>query len=84
MYCKKCNTEIANNMKFCPYCGTSTQETDIRKCEVCGYSWLTGEDLCPNCGHNSQSKETFSVHDLMDKLCACHCRTCSCRNSVII
>ena len=55
-------------MKFCPNCGTSTQETDVRKCDVCGYSWLTGEDLCPNCGHNSQSKETFSVHDLMDKL----------------
>lgn len=22
MYCKKCGKEIAENMKFCPYCGT--------------------------------------------------------------
>ena len=83
MYCKSCNYEIDDNSKFCPNCGhqiqklEAPQETtqneitpnyEIKKCEICGYSWLTGEIICPNCKNNTQVKETFSVHNLMDKL----------------
>ena len=84
MYCKRCNVEIAENVKFCPNCGNQIQNIvvtkeatyrddctinhELKKCDMCGYSWLTGENICPNCGNDSQTKETFSVHDLMDKI----------------
>lgn len=44
--CKKCGSEVAENLKFCPECGNRLGEF----CKKCGAKLLKGSKYCPECG----------------------------------
>lgn len=44
--CSNCKKEIAEDMKFCPYCGTPKQKT----CPKCGKELNSEVAFCPYCG----------------------------------
>jgi len=48
MICQKCNTELADNAKFCLECGTKV-ETSV-KCS-CGAEYKIGTKFCSKCGN---------------------------------
>ncbi len=50
--CSKCNASVASNVKFCPNCGNSMQETTISmpKCIKCGAGISQDALFCPECG----------------------------------
>lgn len=63
-YCSSCGTQISDNTKFCPECGSpnasstvnSTQRQHefkgkIIKCPNCGEVLKAFEAICPSCGH---------------------------------
>lgn len=58
MYCNNCGKEVADNMKFCTYCGekiewaeqpTVQKEVGV-KCSKCGNSVESGVRFCTYCG----------------------------------
>lgn len=51
MKCSKCNTEIADNAKFCPKCGAKVERIElIKKCPNCGEPLKDGAKFCAKCG----------------------------------
>ena len=47
MKCFKCNSDVADGMQFCPYCGNPMSQ----KCEKCGAELEEGATFCSNCGN---------------------------------
>ena len=47
MKCIKCNSDVADGMQFCPYCGNPMSQ----KCEKCGAELEEGATFCSNCGN---------------------------------
>ena len=47
MKCIKCNSDVADGMQFCPYCGNPMSQ----KCEKCGAELEIGATFCSNCGN---------------------------------
>lgn len=52
MYCKQCGSEIANEARFCPNCGTPTEPdlTKLKYCKHCGELIDKECIICPKCG----------------------------------
>lgn len=48
MKCSKCNSEVKDNMKFCPKCGTEIPQ--IHFCSQCGAELKEGMKFCSRCG----------------------------------
>ena len=48
MICPNCNSEVKDEMKFCPKCGTGIPQT--RYCSECGTELKDGMCFCPKCG----------------------------------
>ncbi len=56
MNCKNCNTQIMEGEKFCPNCGTQTeQEERAIYCPNCGTPIYDGEKFCTKCGRRSDA-----------------------------
>lgn len=50
MKCKKCNKEIQDGFKFCPYCSASVEIT--YSCPKCGATDIPKDSkFCPDCGY---------------------------------
>lgn len=45
-HCFRCNREIPNHARSCPYCGTPKQ----RKCPICSKDVVNDIAFCPYCG----------------------------------
>lgn len=48
MFCQQCGTELLNNEKFCPNCGTPQGNT--KYCQYCGEAVDSDCIICPKCG----------------------------------
>ncbi|MDD4561913.1 MAG: zinc ribbon domain-containing protein [Syntrophomonadaceae bacterium] len=46
--CPQCEAPLANNVKFCPECGTRIKENT--QCPSCGSKVTPGSKFCPECG----------------------------------
>lgn len=53
--CPKCGKNVAEDMKFCPYCGITMPE--INKCPKCGKELQEDMTFCPYCGFSLQEKK---------------------------
>ena len=52
MFCTKCGTELPNESKFCPNCGSQKPAAIV--CGNCGWKPEEGTaagKFCPNCGN---------------------------------
>ena len=67
MKCIYCNSEVADGMQFCPYCGK--EQIEMFKCNACGETFQLHKDMmfCPNCGNkivdNNLSDAQSSLSD---------------------
>jgi len=50
MRCTNCNSEVADGMQFCPYCGSPISISMPKVCSKCGTEIEEGEKFCTNCG----------------------------------
>ena len=50
MRCTNCNSEVADGMQFCPYCGSPISVSMPKVCSKCGTEIEEGEKFCTNCG----------------------------------
>ncbi len=51
--CPKCNRELEETQKFCPYCGTEYTESPPPQsafCINCGHALKPNDNFCQNCG----------------------------------
>lgn len=50
--CKNCQTQLTDNDKFCPNCGSAQNQTpkEINKCQKCDHTNLLTAAFCENCG----------------------------------
>ncbi len=48
MKCPNCQAEIADSVKFCPECGSKTNQARI--CSNCGIELMQNAKFCPECG----------------------------------
>lgn len=81
-FCTKCGTELPNDARFCPNCGTPTAdnkgdniqrkieyEGTIHKCPNCGEIVKAFTLNCPSCGYEFRdSRTTNSVKELASQL----------------
>lgn len=51
--CPGCGIEVAQNIKFCPECGTKLENLEVKKefCTNCGNEKKEGMKFCINCGN---------------------------------
>lgn len=52
--CKNCGAELAENVKFCPKCGTKNEPKHF--CSSCGAEIQLNVKFCPKCGANQIEK----------------------------
>ena len=52
--CPKCGKKVAEDMKFCPYCGITMPE--INRCQRCGKELQEDMTFCPYCGQSLKEK----------------------------
>ena len=48
--CIKCQTELNDDVQYCPNCGTKWQESENQFCRKCGEKLDTFAKFCPKCG----------------------------------
>ncbi len=53
--CPKCGKKVAEDMKFCPYCGITMPE--INRCQNCGKELQADMTFCPYCGQSLREKD---------------------------
>ena len=76
MYCKKCGTQIEDNVRFCPSCGTDQTEKATQK---------KGSFHCPKCGSEelqvtpSVENNKFMLMPLKKTLNYWSCKNCGTR-----
>lgn len=57
MICKKCNSEIPNNLASCPKCGASTNVDIQLFCKHCGAKLNKEDEFCTSCGKYTEKKK---------------------------
>lgn len=50
MKCINCNSDVAEGMHFCPYCGSPIEIMQPQRCTHCNTELTEGAKFCPNCG----------------------------------
>lgn len=58
--CKNCGAELAENVKFCPKCGTKNEPKHF--CSSCGAELQPNAKFCPKCGANQIEKTQQNVN----------------------
>jgi len=68
MFCRKCGTEVRDDVKFCPSCGSKVGESDssnhevgMKKCPMCGEQIQGSAKKCRYCGEYLAKDETHTV-----------------------
>lgn len=54
--CAACQKEIADEAKFCNFCGAKVEVAEARKCPKCGEPVGPGTKYCPKCGYELSDK----------------------------
>ncbi len=49
-FCVHCGCEIFDNKEYCPRCGMSKTDRNVKHCIVCGNPISEGQKFCPKCG----------------------------------
>jgi RNA polymerase subunit RPABC4/transcription elongation factor Spt4 len=49
-WCDHCNAEVRSGAKFCPSCGSKTNEVNIFACVECNEPIALDDKFCPSCG----------------------------------
>lgn len=65
--CYKCQTEIEESFKFCPYCGSNQQEITCSKCK---YNNEPNSKFCQECGENlvrSKTKKETNAIEIIEQ-----------------
>ncbi len=62
MKCTKCNFEIRQEDRFCPHCGSSTD--NVKHCPDCRNECSLNDLFCSTCGHNFSQKQAASAISL--------------------
>lgn len=65
-YCQKCNTQLQDTMKYCPFCGTPTEEQPLLRCRRCGEPIEAGDNFCGICGESCYTLESFEQEPLQE------------------
>lgn len=77
MKCSNCNAEIADNVKFCPKCGTKVERIElIKKCPNCGEPLKDGAKFCAKCGVKVEKENKCSQCGTELKVGAKFCPVC--------
>jgi predicted RNA-binding Zn-ribbon protein involved in translation (DUF1610 family) len=68
-YCSSCGAKLEDGARFCPYCGTQTQQSNYKykrteeylgkviKCPACGSELPSFTAVCKSCGHEINSSK---------------------------
>ncbi|MGC8618786.1 MAG: SPFH domain-containing protein, partial [Thermoplasmata archaeon] len=48
--CPKCQSDVPDNVRFCPNCGFDFSTVDTMKCPFCGKDIPKNSKFCPECG----------------------------------
>ena len=56
MICKKCNSNIPDNLVSCPKCGASTNVDAQLFCKHCGAKLNKEDEFCTSCGKYTEKK----------------------------
>lgn len=57
MICKKCNSEIPDNLVYCPKCGANTNVEIQLFCKHCGAKLNKDDEFCTSCGKYTEKKK---------------------------
>lgn len=70
MICTKCNSEIPNQAKFCPHCGTPAPEAvkTPRFCMYCGATVDANTQFCEHCGQRLAPPADTSAEEAAEPL----------------
>jgi len=80
-FCSNCGSQIAENQKFCPNCGTaasgtapqqaaparSSKDGEVIKCPSCGAAVSSWDTKCPECGYEFRNRSAAkSVNEFFE------------------
>lgn len=90
MLCKKCNKSVADDAKYCPYCGTKLVADpppvpQRRNCWQCGKDNDMDAVYCSDCGEKLALNKFLARlgNEIGKKYNADHCPSCYSRNLVL-
>lgn len=76
--CKKCNSEISEDKRYCSTCGFDTQKDEIQErnnklvnCSNCGCKYSNNAKFCPECG-DAYTPCVYCGADLKANSKSCH------------
>jgi predicted RNA-binding Zn-ribbon protein involved in translation (DUF1610 family) len=83
-FCSSCGAKLEDGARFCPYCGTQTQQSNYKykrteeyagkiiKCPACGSELPSFTAVCPSCGHEiNSSRVSNSLKSFISQIDDC-------------